>query len=588
MLPVQEPPYLHHDDRVLVDAWRDGDLNAATTLVERHQPELLRIAFLLSGQADVAADLVTGAMLDHFSAIQRSVPAPDFRTALIAELGRHYLAAGMIAARGATTTHAGPLAGERYNVDNERTRLRNALATLQPAGRVAIVLADLALLPEPVVREVSGLTVLEIDDQRKRLRFVVGLDDSAALCGPLAGGATGAPRVDLREAIAGELGASQRADQRRARLINVGAVAATVVVAAALIWLLIGLGDPSGGDTVDGAENLARNPSSQPALAGSVSGVSPTPMPPPTPTSVPTPPADVPNILLVRQEVAGGQVTQLIRSTPDVQQVLAVRGPGEFHEAAEPVIAPDGEQLVMLWYRYIDGAVRAVITAHDGGLQRSQWVVEVATRPFEPSPGVLPPMFLAGAVDDERVYVVVHPWESSDPVEIIVLRREDGALEKRIVTTVSGFVVHSLRAFAPPGHDTVYLFAISQDEPPQYGDLQMIFMAYSVPGGERVHGRTLADKPDSRAFFLYASRLTPDNDYLYGVDYTNATHELGCTSCISRPGGSNRACCCPSSPSPTLCHTNRSPRTMVAGSMCSLPPAVRWRSLTWQAGSLPA
>lgn len=526
MLPVQESPYLHYDDRALADAWRDGDLNAATRLIERHQHELLRIAFLLSSRDVIATDLVSAAMLAFFSAAQRSATSPDIRTALIAELGRHYFALGGGQSGAGANSIVATVDRDHYNVDNERTRLRNALATLPAAGRVAVVLADLAHLPEPVVRDVSGLTSLEIDDQRQRLRFIAGLDDATTLYGPLAAGAMDAPRVDLRDAVTDELRARQRAAWGRARLINVGAVVATVAVAAALIWFLLGFGDPSRSDTVDDAENLARNPSSQPALGGAAPGANPTPMAPPTATPLPTPPADVPNILLVRQEAPAGQVTQLIRFSSDVHQVLALQGPGEFQETGEPVIAPDGEQIMMLWYRYIDGEVRAVITAHDGDLKRSEWVAEVAARPFEPSPGARPPIFLTGAVDDERAYVAVHPWESSDPVEIIVLRREDGAIEKRIVTTVSGFVVHSLRVFAPPGHNVVYLFAISQDEPPQYGDLQMIFMAYSVPAGERVHGRTLADKPDSRAFFLYESRLTPDNDYLYGVDYTNATGEL--------------------------------------------------------------
>ncbi len=54
----------------------------------------------------------------------------------------------------------------------------------------------------------------------------------------------------------------------------------------------------------------------------------------------------------------------------------------------------------------------------------------------------------------------------------------------------------------------------------------MVFLAYDVPSGRQLHGKSLVDLVDSRTFFVYNSRYTPDGSHLYGLLYTRDRQEL--------------------------------------------------------------
>jgi hypothetical protein len=194
-------------------------------------------------------------------------------------------------------------------------------------------------------------------------------------------------------------------------------------------------------------------------------------------------------------------------------------------EAGPPVVAPDGRQVLLLWYAYADGGATAYVGAFDGTLAQELWRVVIATEAEVEASGRAA-VRMSVAVDHERVYVARHVWQASDLVEIDVLGREDGALLETIGTNLPGFAAHDVRLHAPPGSNQVNLVAITTEAPPESGGLQITYLAYAVPGGTRIHGRIFFDLPDSRAFFLYESRLIAGSELLFGVEHTDYYQQL--------------------------------------------------------------
>ncbi len=194
-------------------------------------------------------------------------------------------------------------------------------------------------------------------------------------------------------------------------------------------------------------------------------------------------------------------------------------------EAGVPLVAPDGQQVFLLWYAYADGGATGYVGAFDSDLRRELWRVAVATDEDAESGGRVA-FRMSIAADHERVYIARHAWQASELVEIDVLSREDGTLLETIPTNLSGFAAHDIRLYAPPGSDQVNLFAITNEAPPETAGLQITYLAYAVPGGKKLHGRILFDLPDSRTFFLYESRLIAGSETLFGIEYTGYYHEL--------------------------------------------------------------
>ncbi|CAN5549707.1 hypothetical protein BH23CHL2_BH23CHL2_00860 [soil metagenome] len=116
-------------------------------LVETYQRDLLRLAFVLTGDEAVAVYLARDVLQDVLTGADLVDEDPDthawsrFATAL----GQHYIAG------------ADPEGQSGESAVDERTRLREALDLLNRPMRTALVLRDLGGLSERDVLEITGI-----------------------------------------------------------------------------------------------------------------------------------------------------------------------------------------------------------------------------------------------------------------------------------------------------------------------------------------------------------------------------------------------------------------------------------------------
>lgn len=497
------------DDHALVELCREGDLDACREFTARHAPAGLRVAYLLTGSRPWALDLTRGALLATLLAPPGTSDGLTPGEALMLQIGRRWLAL----AEGSGADHRADEVGEAAPKEPDRlAAARGALARFDEHQRGALVLHDYAGLPVEPLAELYALSPDLIYSQivrtRDLFRQAAGLERGDDHRATLAAIAFDAPREALWPSIEAEVRAGFERQQRRRRLLNAGAVA------AALLLLLVGgflLSRPGDGDRLsgDGREALAVEPTA-PRLPFRV-----------LPTATATPMADVGSAILVYSGDRGGARTGLFQEAAAVVPLL---DPSAV-EAGPPIVSPDGELILTLWYDYHDGAASAFVTAWERDLTARRWQA-IVTTDGDAAPGERPDVKITGAVDHRHVYVARHPWTGGEMIEIDVLDRVTGALLETIATNLAGFAAAEVWLAAPPGLDQVHLFAINGPAPAESGAFTITFLAYRVPGGEKIHGRILHDQPDSRSFFLYESQLVAGQPVLFGVEYTSHYRQL--------------------------------------------------------------
>lgn len=245
------------------------DLAWMSSAVRQAQHDILRTAYLLSGDDEQARELARrGTLAALERAIKRDVDGDLRRDALICT-AREWMAAG--GARHSSAGMAGAIQ-QRYQVDDERSRMRAALDLLSRQQRAVLVLHDFAgLTPDDLraVRLASDDQALNelLDMARERVRSHAGVEESGRLHGALARFSIDAPRVDLWP----ELSAPVRAmlwrsgrRQRRAAMVIAGLSVAVLLIF--IVWWLGGGGETAGE-----------------GVAGSLSDVVESTRPPPTP-----------------------------------------------------------------------------------------------------------------------------------------------------------------------------------------------------------------------------------------------------------------------------------------------------------------
>lgn len=500
------------DDRGLLDACHDGDLDACRELTARHAPSALRAAYLLTGSRSWSVELVSGAMVDLLGRLRRGMAIDRFEHALLLEIVNCWTNRD----RDARDSGGGQAVDEQQpaTITNEPVvrRTREALARLDDHQRAAIALHVFAGLP---VEDLAGalelspeLVYVQITDSRSRLMEAVDLKSSSDLATALNAVALNAPRIAIWPQIEHQVRQRFEREKRRQRRLSIGVAAAVCAVLTLGVLFVSWRGDGTAPPATATVVEAAAAPTT-----GTVFSVAP--------TATATPAANVGDTIVFSSRSSEARQSWLFEER---LEDLPLLGENTL-EAGSPVVAPDGRQVFLLWYAYENGGATAFVGAFDEDLSSELWRVAIATDD-EAEPNERVDVRMSVAVDHERVYVARQAWQRSDLVEIDVLGREDGVLLETINTNLAGFAAHDIRLHAPPGANQLNLFAITNEAPPETAGLQITYLAYAVPGGEKIHGRILFDLPDSRTFFLYESKLIAGSELLFGIEHTLYYQEL--------------------------------------------------------------
>ncbi|CAN5549672.1 hypothetical protein BH23CHL2_BH23CHL2_00850 [soil metagenome] len=243
---------ISHGEGSHSDAYRAGDLDAARRLVQRRGRELVRVAYLLTGDGDRAIELATAALLNLLGDPPEEIEYPGRHLAL--DIARRYLRHPSRSSWLDQPDQSG------YQVDDERFRVREALDRLEPPQRAALILSNAAGLPEPDIRNLLGLDSREALQEIHELAWTrvagaAGRAADAPIIDLLNRLLVDAPNVDLWLDLEEPVRRVWSARKRSERLLTTGVVAGLLlVIAGSIIWLT---GYRPGGDGDGPASNAA-------------------------------------------------------------------------------------------------------------------------------------------------------------------------------------------------------------------------------------------------------------------------------------------------------------------------------------------
>lgn len=279
------------DERALVVAAQRGGLSACAQLTARHQTDLLRLAFLWTGDQARAVALAEQTLARTLLELPRFDPDLAFRPWLLQHLAVEATQRPPLGQQGGAPALFASGAG-RFQVEDERSRLTTALQRLDVTDRIALLLhdvgnLDLVLLASALGKRPEAIRAA-IEPARRRLLTSVDLPDERALRAALNDAAVDAPRADLWPGLEPEVTLRLAREHTRSRLL-------TAAVGGGVLLLLAGLGLFIFGDALRGNGDDA---SAGAAVAPDVVETPSAPTAPPTPITLP-PPADVPDRLLL-------------------------------------------------------------------------------------------------------------------------------------------------------------------------------------------------------------------------------------------------------------------------------------------------
>ncbi len=164
-------------EAALVDRMRRGDENAFEVLYARHQPAVYRYALRMTGSRDQADDAVQETFLSLLANRSYDAGSGPLRAYLYGT-ARHLLFR-MWGATGPTDElerdypdgALDPLEG--LQAEEQKERVRQALAGLPPHYREAVVLCDLEELSYAEVAEVLGCAVGTVRSRLSRARAML-------------------------------------------------------------------------------------------------------------------------------------------------------------------------------------------------------------------------------------------------------------------------------------------------------------------------------------------------------------------------------------------------------------------------------
>ena len=401
----------------------------------------MRLAYLLTGNAERATDLARSALLDLLTDPPEELNNPGKHLAL--DVTRRYLRNPSRSTWLDREDEAG------YRVDDERSRVREALDRLAPAGRAALVLGNIAGLSLLDMQKTLGAdspeALQELHEQAwARVALAAGRAADAPLIDLLNRLLVDAPHADLWPELEAPVQRAWSSRRRTEQLLTAGVVAGLLlVVAGGVIWLTGfrpgGNGDEAGNSAAQATRTLegASDPTATTAFASF---------------------AAAPTLTPQAETLVSVQDLHLMRAVEDIsngQDALEIYDP--VTNTATPFltaggasrVSPDGSWIVA--ERRLSSSPATSLLAGgslDGGVS---WELTLSS----PS---------AFAVGNERVFVVNR--ESSEAYQIQAIELATGDVAD--VWTVSEesadpFSVRSTRLFLSPDAEQLTLLTTRVD-----------------------------------------------------------------------------------------------------------------------------
>lgn len=164
-------------EAALVDRMRRGDENAFEVLYARHQPAVYRYALRMTGSRDQADDTVQETFLSLLANRSYDAGSGPLRAYLYGT-ARHLLfrlwgAAGPTDELDRDYPGEGSDPLEGLQAEEQKERVRQALAGLPPHYREAVVLCDMEELSYAEVAEVLGCAVGTVRSRLSRARAIL-------------------------------------------------------------------------------------------------------------------------------------------------------------------------------------------------------------------------------------------------------------------------------------------------------------------------------------------------------------------------------------------------------------------------------
>ncbi len=419
-----------NDERSLIISGQQGSLKAGERLVHRYQHELVRTSYLLTDSKSGAVALALRTFEQAFQGLRKLDPDSEFRPWLFNYLAGQFLHGSPVRDREDAVPSQDFLSGgtpQHFNVDNDRTRFRDALMRMDARDRLLLIFHEFNRLPVDGLARTYDRNAAELQRQlghaQERIRQSIDIPDDRSLQVALNEAAIDAPRTDLWPELADPIEEVNNRERFRFRVLT-GSVLGVVgvIILAVMVLMLNGALSSGGGD--DGTSGLAPvdNPdptSTAPLLATSAAEQNQPPY---------TPAGEVPDQLLaIPMRTNFGELpVQFL----DAEAGVGTARPGIEGEVVG--ISRDGSQIYFL--RHLSGSgetARQALEAVESQSLTTVWSADLSPAgPFSDDEYSVSIVTAGGVVyvatNDNLNRSIVPNSSTIQPVEIIALDQATG------------------------------------------------------------------------------------------------------------------------------------------------------------------
>ena len=488
-----------HDTAVLFAACREGDLDAAREFVRLQERDLIRFAYLLTGDDRQARKFTTASLTELLTASSRNLDDPTRYLAL--EIARR---ARREQYRPSWLDSAG---GERHWVEDDRTRTKEALGRLTTEQRVALGLTQIMRCSSSEVGRDFGFDGHDafkeaVELAQSRVARAAGRSDGATTVDLLHRVLVESPAPDLWPEIEVEVSRAWSARRRTERLLTAATIAGVaLVISSAIVWVS-GYRPGDDGDKAVTTGELT-SPQVEDAPASDINSVDNMASFAALSTQQPAArdPVSVPDIHFLRVIEQGG--TQ--QSALHVYDALANRSSPLLGAGGPVLVSPDGRWIVA--ERKTQGVPGRSMIAGGTVDGSASWQTEIA------SPRAM-------IVGNDRVYALNLANSASNQIQILDLH--GGAISESWPLSGGGLTPSALRtARLVLSNDSERLYLLTEWALPDGEEWVRKITAFQTTSGDaldEIEIRINAPRDDSeREFSVSSARPLPGENTLYSA-----------------------------------------------------------------------